>query len=236
MRLICIVAALASATAAGAQVRPQGGPDSPHLQSVDFHDGEVVELFGAPGFEMTLELSPDEHVQNVAIGDSNAWSVNVSHSGDRLFLKPTQPDVATNMTVITSVRVYNFDLHSLSQPASDMPYTVSFNYPDEPQVKSGNAYVDISAALRSVSRYKVSGDKWLRPDKISNDGKHTYISWSEAKPIPAVFAVDEAGRESVANGQMRDDVYVVDSVPGQLTFRIDRRVAHAVRLNPRKRR
>ena len=43
-----------------------------------------------------------------------AWQVSVNKEGDRLFLKPAQPDVSTNMTVVTSVRVYNFDLASLS--------------------------------------------------------------------------------------------------------------------------
>lgn len=223
---------LISAVPATAQVRPQPGDGNPHLQDVDYNPGQIVQLYGAPGFEMTVELSPDEQVQNVALGDAGAWQVNVDHGGDHLFLKPTQPNVATNMTVITSVRVYNFELQSLSGPASDMPYTVHFRYPAPPSKAS--EYLDLSPLKRSLSRYKVSGDRWLRPDSISNDGTHTYISWSEAKPIPAVYAVDETGQETLANGGMRDDVYVVDGVPAKLDFRIDRRVASAVRLAPRK--
>lgn len=230
-RIAMLIAAAAAPV--GAQVRPQPDGASPHLQSVDYREGEIVQLYGAPGYELTLELSPDEQVENVALGDAGSWQVSVDHGGDHLFLKPTQPNIATNMTVITSVRVYNFDLNSLPEPASDMPYTVSFHYPDEPKTA---AYVDVSPLRRSLSRYKVTGDEWLRPDSISNDGIHTYISWSEAKPIPAVFAVDQSGHERLANGAMRDDVYVVDSVPHELTFRIDRRVAHAVRLPPRAQR
>jgi type IV secretion system protein VirB9 len=177
---------------------------------------------------MTVELSPDEQVQNVALGDSGAWQVNVDHGGDRLFLKPTSANVATNMTVITSVRVYNFDLVALAEPGSDMPYTVHFRYPAPPATPSG--YVDVSQLRRSVSRYKISGDKSLRPDSVSDDGEHTYISWSREKPIPAVYAIGNTGQEVLANGAMRDDVYVVDGVPGRLDFRIDDHVARAVRL------
>lgn len=224
--LVCV------AGSAAAQVRPHPSDGDTHLQSVDYNAGQIVQLYGAPGYEMTVELSPDEQVQNVALGDPGAWQVSVDHAGDHLFLKPTAADVATNMTVITSVRVYNFDLHALPQPASDMPYTVHFGYPAPASASSG--YVDVSSLKRSLSRYKISGDKWLRPDSVSDDGEHTYISWSREKPIPAVYAIGDSGQETLANGAMRNDVYVVDGVPGRLDFRIDERIARAVRLPPRK--
>jgi len=229
-RLALLLACVAAS--ASAQVRPQPGGGDPHLQSVDYNSGQIVQLYGAPGYEMTVELSPDEQVQNVAVGDPGAWQVSVDHAGDHLFLKPTAADVATNMTVITSVRVYNFDLHALPQPASDMPYTVHFSYP-APAV-APSAYVDVSSLKTSLSRYKISGDKWLRPDSVSDDGEHTYISWSREKPIPAVYAIGDSGQETLANGAMRNDVYVVDGVPGRLDFRIDERIARAVRFAPRK--
>lgn len=232
MKGLFLFLAVCAAAPAVAQVRPQPSDGNPHLQSIDYNPQQVVQLYGAPGFEMTVDLSPDEQVQNVALGDAGAWQVNIDHGGDHLFLKPTQPNVSTNMTVITSVRVYNFDLHTLPQPASDMPYTVHFRYPAAAEKRSD--YVDVSPLKRSLSRYKVSGDRWLRPDSISDDGEHIYISWSRAKAIPAVYAVDEAGRETLANGAMRDDFYVIDGVPRRLEFRIDRRLASAVRLPPKK--
>lgn len=232
MKQLVLLVLLCTAIPVAAQVRPHPTGGDPHLQSVDYSSGQIVQLFGAPGYEMTLELSPDEQVQNVALGDPGAWQVSVNHAGDHLFLKPTAADVATNMTVITSVRVYNFDLHALPQPASDMPYTVHFSYPAPAARTSG--YVDISSLKRSLSRYKISGDKWLRPDSVSDDGEHTYISWSREKPIPAVYAIGDSGQEILANGAMRNDVYVVDGVPGRLDFRIDDRMARAVRVAPRK--
>jgi type IV secretion system protein VirB9 len=228
-RLALLLACVAAS--ATAQVRPQPGAGDPHLQSIDYNSGQIVQLYGAPGYEMTLELSPDEQVQNVALGDPGAWQVSVDHSGDRLFLKPAAANIATNMTVITSVRVYNFDLVALAEPAADMPYTVHFRYPAPPAKPSG--FVDVSQLRRSLSRYKISGDKWLRPDSVSDDGEHTYISWSREKPIPAVYAIGDSGQEVLANGAMRDDVYVVDGVPGRLDFRIDNHLARAVRLPPK---
>lgn len=234
MRLICALAILLVLSApASAQIRPQPGAGNPHLQSVDYDSTQVVQLVGAPGYQLTVELSPDEQVQNVAVGDPAAWQVSVNNAGDHLFIKPAQADVPTNMTVITNVRVYNFDLYALSGPAEDMPYHVTFRYPAPAVQAAKSEYVDVSKLRRAKSRFRVSGDRMLRPDSISEDGEHTYIIWSPAKPIPAVFQIDDSGHETLVNGAMRDDVYVIDSVPGRLTFRIDRRVAHARRLAPK---
>ena len=186
-----------------------------------------------------VELSPDEQIQNVALGDSSAWAVSVNKEGDRLFLKPAQPGISTNMTVVTSVRVYNFVLASLASPAPDMPYTVEFLYPaPRPAAAAGNGgYVDVAAATRRISRYKIGGDRMVRPSAVTNDGEHTFITWPKAASIPAVYAEDTHGKDVLVNGMMgTDDTYVVDGVPDRLTFRIDSAVAHAVRLPPKKRR
>jgi type IV secretion system protein VirB9 len=140
--------------------------------------------------------------------------------------------------VVTSVRVYNFDLASLSSSAPDMPYTVQFRYP-APRVRpeGGGGFVDVASATRRISRYKVSGDRALRPSAMTNDGQHTYINWPRSAPIPAVYAMDAGGKDVLVNGMMgTDDVYVVDGVPDRLMFRIDDNVAYAVREPPKKRR
>lgn len=227
--------AVAVSLPAGAQVRPSPGDGNSHLQSIDYDPKEIFLLEVAPGYQLTLELSPDEQVQNVALGDGSAWKVSVNHQGDHLFIKASAP-VATNMTVITSVRVYNFELFPLPSPMPDTPWHVRFRYPSQVDIVQSDEpqYVDVSPLRRALSRYRVSGDRILRPDSVTDDGQRTYISWSRAKPIPAVYAISVTGEEVLANGWMRDDVYVVDGVPGQLLFRIDARIARAVRLQPRK--
>ncbi|HET7316384.1 MAG TPA: TrbG/VirB9 family P-type conjugative transfer protein [Sphingomicrobium sp.] len=234
MRAAAIVAfAFAFAAPVSGQVRPMPGQGNPHLQTVSYDPDQIVVLEAAAGYQLTVALSPDEQIQNVAIGDGSAWQVNVNHAGDHLFIKANAP-VPTNMTVITSVRVYNFDLDPVPSPMPDTPYNVQFTYPELAARASGAEYVDVSPLRRARSRYKVSGDRMLRPDSVSNDGEHTYISWSRDKPIPAVYAIGATGEEMLANGGMRDDTYVVDGVPARLVFRIDEHEARAVRLAPKK--
>lgn len=232
------LSALLGTSPAIAQVLPQPAGGDPHLQAIDYDPRAIIQLRGSPGYQMMLELSPDEQVQSVALGDPSAWQVSVNKEGDRLFLKPAQPDVSTNMTVVTSVRVYNFDLASLPRPAPDMPYTVQFRYP-APRARPDDSgdYVDVASATRRISRYKVSGDRALWPSGVTNDGQHTFINWPRSAPIPAVYAVDAQGKDVLVNGMMgTDDVYVVDGVPDRLMFRIDDNVAYAVREPPKKKR
>lgn len=218
-----------------AEIQPHPTGSDPHLQIVDYLDGEVVRLSGAPGYELMVELSPDEQIRNVAIGDTAAWQVSANKDGNRLFLKPLQPGSATNMTVVTSVRTYAFDLRAFESASIDTPYTVQFRYP-APQIGATDGdYVDVSALKRRLSRYRLSGDRLLRPSSISDDGDHTYISWPRTVPIPAIYALDRAGNEMLVNGMMgTDDVYVIDGAPQELIFRIDHSVARAERLNARK--
>ena len=235
LRPASFVGAFLCAGPALAQSQPQATGGDLHLQQIDYDAGQIVRLRGSPGYQMMIALSPDEQVQTVALGDSSAWQVSVNRQGDRLFLKPSQGDVATNMTVVTSVRTYNFDLMSLAAPAPDMPYTVEFHYPAHKSLTSDSGYVDVAAATRRISRYKVSGAKQLWPSGMTNDGQHTFISWPRAAAIPAVYAQDDHGKVVLVNGMMgRDDVYVVDGVPDRLTFRIDQNVAYATRQQPRK--
>ena len=231
MRSAAILLGLLLAAPLSAQIRPHPSDGDPRLQVVDYAEGQVVQLTGSPGYQLMLELSPDEQVQSVALGDSAAWQVSLAKDGNRLFLKPTQATGNTNMTVVTSVRVYAFDLMAAAGPAFGTPYTVQFHYPLPRAEGPDGRYVDVAAVSKRLSRYKISGDRILRPVSVSDDGQHTFISWPRGAPIPAVYTSDRSGNEVLVNGMMgTDDVYVIDGAPLRLTFRIDDNVARAERV------
>lgn len=231
--LAVLVVALFAATA-NAQVTFEGSGNS-HLQTIDYRTGDAIPLRAATGYQLMIELSPDEAVQNVAIGDGTAWQVSINKAGDRLFLKPTQVDAATNMTVVTTVRTYMFDLGVLAYPSGQTPYTVRFRYPTAPPDAGDAQFVDVSATKRRASRYRFGGARQLRPASVSNDGERTYVAWPKAAAIPAIYAQDPNGRETLANGMMgTDDVFVIDGVPPKLIFRIDSDLAWAVRFQTKR--
>jgi type IV secretion system protein VirB9 len=219
-RSLLLALAFAAAPLA-AQVRPVPGPGDPHLQFVDYAQDQVILLEAAPGYQIMLELSPDEQIQNVAVGDASAWQVSTNRSGNRLFVKSLTGGVSTNMTAITNVRTYSFELSPVTG-TGDLAYTIRFRYPQT---------TPEGPEALSEGRYRLDGRKALRPSEMSDDGVLTYIRWPRERSLPAVYAVSDTGKEMLVNGMMReDDVFVIDGVAQKLVFRVDKHVATATRL------
>ena len=209
-----------------AEVRPapaEGG--DPRIQTVLYDPQQVIQLQVASGYQLTVEFAPDERIETVAVGDGGAWQVTPTKRGDHLFIKGGQSGVTTNMTVVTDVRTYNFLLSPAYGPTPDMAFVVRVQV--SPAVIATVA--DAPSAKLEGGRYKLSGDRALRPVAIDDDGVHTYIDWAPGQTLPAIFAIDALGKESLVNGMIRGGHYVVDSVANRLIFRIDRQVAFATR-------
>lgn len=196
----------------------------PRIQSIPYDQGQVVRLTVPLGFQATVVLDPAEAVESIAVGDSDSWEVVANQRGDHLFLRPLRTGGVTNLTVVTDVRIYAFEIDATSSPARDTPYIVRFNYP-EPAPASAE-----TGSLVTVGRYRISGAEEARPLAISDDGERTSIAWREDQPLAAVFALDSRSREVLVDGYMRDGLYVVDAVYPTLIFRSERRTARAHRL------
>ncbi|WP_374524021.1 TrbG/VirB9 family P-type conjugative transfer protein [Sphingopyxis sp.] len=227
MRLLAAVIGLGlfAAPPLAAQITPRPIDLDPRIQSVDYVEDKIIQLSVAPGYQLTVEFGPDEMIESVAVGDASSWQATPSHRGDHMFIKPVAFGVTTNMTVVTSIRTYLFELIPLGGPSPNMAYTLRFNYPSV----DGGERAD-EQVVSVEGRYKLSGSSVVRPIGISDDGIHTYIEWHHDDPVPAVYAIDRSGRESLVNGMMRDDIFVIDRVSPKLMFRIDNHVAHARRV------
>jgi len=225
-RTVAACIALTMAAPALAQYRPQSTGGDARLQTVEYRSNQVVVLEVAPGYQLSVEFAPDERIESVGLGDSSAWMVSPTTRGDHLFIKAVQPGVSTNMTVVTDIRTYAFDLHPLPGPSATMAYTVRFSYPAPPETGSGHS----QAAITASARYRISGDRKLRPSAIGDDGIKTYIEWPANVAMPAVYAINDQGREALVNGVVQDKLFVIDGVARQLLFRIDKKIARATRV------
>jgi hypothetical protein len=107
-------------------------------------------------------------------------------------VKPTLLDLETNLVITTTKRVYDVTLRSA--PSAQHPH-ISFFYPDEDAAARAAAAEHERAALDAVlagtpqiavdradTKYKVTGDTGLLPDKVFNDGARTFVQW---KMLPA---------------------------------------------------
>lgn len=100
------------------------------IKTVLYNQSDVFRLVIHYGYQTVIELSQNEQVQNIAIGDNFAWKINVI--GNRLFVKPLQDNINTNMTLITNYRTYYFDLFA-SKPTENIEeftYVMRFFYPE----------------------------------------------------------------------------------------------------------
>lgn len=225
MKRAALILAMAAAPL-GAEVVPRSGPGDPHLQIVDYNPEEVIALRAAPGFQMTIELAPDERIENVALGDSGAWQVQANRRGDHVFLKPLSARVATNMTVITDVRRYSFTLYPVDASDPTFIYSLKFNYPSAPQPVT-------NSAMPQNTLYRLRGSKSLWPVAMSDDDRFTSIMWAPNTTQPAVYRIDERGDEALVNGLVRDGAFVIEGVASRYVFRLGKASAIARRLKAR---
>lgn len=197
----------------------------------------VVRIEGRPNVQATIRFENDEHIENVAIGDSQAWQVTPNRRANLLFVKPLSERAATNMTVVTDKRTYLFDL--VSSPANRTPlYVLSFAYPDEPedvqQAEGGaapaNAPTDIELAAATDPytvvdpaelnyAWSTRGEAKLLPASIYDDGTATFLTWPAGTALPAILIKDHKGAEGPVNYAVRGDVIVVEGVPREIVLR-----------------
>ena len=85
------------------------------------------------GYQIHFQFAEGETFVNLAAGDNKA--LDVGYEANHLVLKPLAEKVATNITVITNRRVYQFDYSASAErpdpDRQDVIYSLRFIYPQE---------------------------------------------------------------------------------------------------------
>jgi type IV secretion system protein VirB9 len=205
------------------------------------NDGRVVYTYGAglatlvcaPLRVCVIELELGEKIVGEPhIGDSVRWIVSPATSGrgDRevpmLVVKPKQAGLDTTLLVTTDRRAYYLRL--VSKP-DDFLARIAFSYPEE-ETKRWHAHLaeqerrrkeEFEAAqiapLESIENlyfdYRiVGGDATMRPVRVLDDGKKTYVQMSTnvaTREAPVLVVLGQNGPEMV-NYRVKGDMYIVD--------------------------
>ena len=243
-------AALAAALLAGSMAFAAPALADPRLVERLYDANEVVRIEGKPNVQATIRFAENEQIENVAIGDSQAWQVTPNKRTNLLFVKPLAARASTNMTVVTDRRTYLFDL--VASPAARNPlYVLAFTYPDEPEdSQTANAGIDgldgptaieLAAAADPYAvadpaelnfAWTPKGDRKLLPARIYDDGEATFLSWPVGTPLPAILIKDHEGTEGPVNFAVRGEVIVVDGVPREIVLRSGRDAATLTNQGP----
>ena len=208
---LCAGLALSVTAQSAGAVVPRPGPGDPRIFVVDFDPSEVVEIKGVLGYQLSLEFEPDEKIENVAIGDSLGWQVTPNRKANLLFLKPMALRPDTNMTVITNLRRYQFELSTRAKGLTKtIPYAIRFIYPPPAE-----ALASASPPPPPVDRnhaYVTQGQAKILTSELFDDGEATYFAFPQGEDLPAIYALDADGKEALVNSHMRDRYVVVDRV------------------------
>jgi type IV secretion system protein VirB9 len=206
-------------------------------------DGRVLYSYGAglptvvcaPLRVCMIELQAGEKlVGEPHIGDSVRWNLSPAMYGNGgsatsvIVLKPQSPGLDTNLLITTDRRAYYLRL--LSKP-DDYVARVAFAYPDEEEnekkwqqhlaeQKAQETKATVIAELPPNAvesmyfNYRLKGgDDNIRPVRVFDDGKKTYIQISEAarnREAPVLVVVGSDGKQEMVNYRVKDDMYIVD--------------------------
>ena len=213
-----MIFALAMAT----PLHAQNGPDA-RVLTVFWDPDQIVNITGATGWQLMIEFAADERIENVAIGDAQAWQVTPNKRARNLFLKPLLKNAQTNMTVITDRRRYIFALDTAPRRAST-PWVVRFEYPPPPVVLVPEI-VEEQRPVVENSNYIRQGDAGLLPTRVWDDGRMTYFEFDENVSLPAIFVGKPGKDEALANSTMRGRVVVIQQLASAFTLRDGKRFA-----------
>ncbi|HVY88411.1 MAG TPA: TrbG/VirB9 family P-type conjugative transfer protein [Hyphomonadaceae bacterium] len=194
---------------------PHPGPGDPRIKEFLYDPNAIVQIKGRLGYEMTIEFSPTERIENVSIGDSLSWQVTPNRKATLLFLKPMTKGNPTSMTVVTNERIYSFTLTAVDAKAmgdSEQLMRLRFLYPPPPPPPPPPPAPPPPPVKPQVFNfeYSNSGEKKLYPVRVFDDGDATFFQFDPKKDAPAIFFIAPDGKEEMANTRISGAYTVAD--------------------------
>ncbi|MBL0318906.1 MAG: P-type conjugative transfer protein VirB9 [Alphaproteobacteria bacterium] len=226
LRLICVVLILgASSKAWSLEENPKPVPTDARIRIYSYKPNQVYKFMGHYRFQSSIEFAPGETIETLTMGDPGGWQIEPL--GNRIFLKPIDDYATTNMTVITNLRMYHFELYAEETEDirdDNMVFVVRFVYPEYGIGGVKNYSISSTPEFNDTENYNfnytVAGKEYISPIKIFDDGEFTYFQFREKNSeIPAFFLVNPDGSEELINYRMDHGYVVIERVASQFTLR-----------------
>lgn len=224
--LLALIMNMADAGVANATREPHPIQVDHRVRLITYQPDEVYKYTGHYRYASQIEFSQDEEIKTISMGDSTSWMLNPS--GFRLFLKPLEQDATTNMTVITNLHTYLFELHARETDDiddKDMVFIMRFVYPEGSGGQAVSHFLDTVPSPEDEpelynTKYTISGPDDIAPIRIFDDGLFTYFQFrNKNADLPAFYTVDSKNEEAIINYRTRGDYIVVERVAKKFTLR-----------------
>ncbi len=212
-----------------ARIEPGDAGFDNAIQRYAYREGALFQVYTKPGQVTDIALQEGERLVGpgpVAAGDTARWMIGDTLSGTgptrqvHIFVKPTRPDIATNLVINTDRRTYHIELH-----ASTRTYmaSVSWHYPADELIALRVAEQEAQRAAPVASGfnienlnfdYRISGDKpdW-RPQRVFDDGRQTMIEFAPdiaQGDMPPFFVIGDDGQAELVNYRVSGRYLIVD--------------------------
>ena len=224
-------ARVANANAA-ARVEPRREGYYNAIQIYPWSEGALYQVYTSPGQITDIALEPGESLTGagpIAAGDTARWIIGDTESGSgvtrrvHVLVKPTRPDITTNLVITTDRRTYMIELRAGANPY--MP-AVAWAYPQPPasQRQAIPATPVIPATAARNYRYALSGDNppW-RPVAVYDDGRRVYVEFPRGVvqgEMPPLFVIGSEGELQIANSRIYQNILIVDRLFGAAELRL----------------
>jgi type IV secretion system protein VirB9 len=214
---------------AAARIQPVRNGFINAVQVYPYSAGALYQAYTAPGEITDIALQEGEQLVGtgpVAAGDTVRWIIGDTESGAgatkkvHILVKPTRPDLMTNLIINTDRRTYLLELRSTEKTYMA---SVSWQYPEDQLIalRRQNQEADAAAPiasgvdLASINfRYAIEGDNpaW-RPLRAFDDGQKVFIEFPSGirqGEMPPLFVIGPAGGSELVNYRVRQNYYIVD--------------------------
>jgi type IV secretion system protein TrbG len=199
------------------------------IQVYPFSDGALYQVYAAPGEVTDIALEPGEQLAGtgpVAAGDTVRWIIGDTESGAgpakrvHILVKPTRPDLVTNLVINTDRRTYHLELHS---DQKTYMASVSWAYAQDQLIAlhRQNAAADAASPVATGIdidalnfRYRIEGDnpRW-RPLRAFDDGRQVFIEFPSGisqGEMPPLWVIGAEGDGQLVNYRVRGNHMIVD--------------------------
>ena len=235
---------------AAARVQPVRNGFINAVQVYPYSPGALYQVYTAPGQVTDIALQAGEQLVGtgpVSAGDTVRWIIGDTESGVgdnrkvHILIKPTRPELQTNLVINTDRRTYHLEL--LSTEKTYMA-SVSWQYPHDQivalrrQNAAAIAAQPVAAGVDISSlnfRYVIEGDTppW-RPLRAFDDGSKVYIEFPPGirqGEMPPLFIIGAGGDSELVNYRARQNYYVVDRLFAAAELRLgDKNSERRVRI------
>ena len=231
-----------------ARVEPRQAGYFNAIQIYPWSEGALYQVYAAPGQITTIALEPGERLAGtgpIAAGDTARWIIGDTESGAGrdtrvlVLVKPTRPDIRTNLVISTDRRTYLIELNASEE--TWMP-AISWAYPRAPESPRVAPTVPrIPPAHARNHRYGLQGDSppW-RPISVFDDGRRVYVVFPRGiaqGEMPPLFVLGTDGELEIVNSRIHGNVLIVDRLFGAAELRLGRgprqEVVRILRIEPR---